>query len=242
MSKLEKLALLGDANPSRPSHGAFQFRLPPNQAKSFVQRFHQNLLVLSSLTHQFVAALPTAFRNVGEVQHRNLNGGGGLAARAPEGRATSSVDARDDPRGPEILLQVHAIVASPPRPSERDPTRRIEAGVVRCIVHRGFRLGVLRFALMGGRREAREVVAVLRRADGFGRPRFLDGGDVPTRAPALTAFGARRRFAGRFSAMAPAFRNVVEIQQGGFDGARGLASRATEGRAISSVDARNHPR
>jgi hypothetical protein len=34
--KLKELALLGHANPSRPSHGVFQFRLPLNQAKSFV--------------------------------------------------------------------------------------------------------------------------------------------------------------------------------------------------------------
>jgi hypothetical protein len=51
-----------------PPHGVFQFRLPLDQTKSFVQWFHQSLLVLSSLTHQFVAALPTAFCNVSEVQ------------------------------------------------------------------------------------------------------------------------------------------------------------------------------
>ncbi len=130
--------------------------------------------MLSSLTHQFVAALPAAFRNVGEIQQGDLDGGRRLAARTTERRATSAVDAREYPRRPEVLLQVNAIVSSTPSPSERDPTRGIEAGVLRCIVHRGFRRGVLRLALMGCRRERREEAAVLRRADGFDWIGFFD--------------------------------------------------------------------
>jgi hypothetical protein len=34
--KLKELALFRDPNPSRAAHGIFQFRLPLNQAKSFV--------------------------------------------------------------------------------------------------------------------------------------------------------------------------------------------------------------
>jgi hypothetical protein len=36
MTKLKEFSLFRDPNPSRPSHGVFQFRLPLNQAKSFV--------------------------------------------------------------------------------------------------------------------------------------------------------------------------------------------------------------
>jgi hypothetical protein len=96
---------------------------------------------------------------------------------------------------------VNAIVSSAPCPSERDPTRGIEPGALRRIGHRDFRFGDLRFASMGRRREGREVAAALRRADDFGWTGFFNRGDG---GAGLTAVGARRRCADRFSAMAPA--------------------------------------
>jgi len=73
---------------------------------------------------------------------------------------------------------VHAIVSSTPCPSEREPTRGIEARVQRRIVHRGFRRDALRFALMGCRREGREAAAAVRSADVCGLAGFFDGAEV----------------------------------------------------------------
>jgi hypothetical protein len=102
-----------------------------------------------------------------------------------------------------------AIVASTPRPSERDPAGGIEAVVLRRIVHRCFRRGVLGFALTGCRREGREGTAALRRAEGFGWTGFFSRGDVTARGAGLVNLGVRRGCAGRFSAMAPAINAPI---------------------------------
>jgi len=60
-------------------------------------------------------------------------------------------------------------------------TRSIEAGVLRCVIHRSFRLVILRFAVMGCRREAG---AALRRANGYVSPIEEAGPTCPDSQPA----------------------------------------------------------
>jgi len=62
---------------------------------------------------------------------------------------------------------------------------------------------------MGFRRDGREVTAALRRADAIGWTGFFDRGDVPARGAGVVDLGARRRGAGRFSAMAPAINAPI---------------------------------
>jgi len=76
-----------------------------------------------------------------------------MGAGAPEGTAASSVDLGDEPVVPQILLQVHPVVAGATRPTQRQPLRAERGGVgLYGRLHRCFLAPLRRVFLGAGRR------------------------------------------------------------------------------------------
>ena len=82
----EEFLLLRDPNAARFFHRLLELCLASQETQGFIYRFHDlsPLFVMSTSIRQLIAALSAPFRNLGKLQERRLDRGGGWCEGATQ--------------------------------------------------------------------------------------------------------------------------------------------------------------